>query len=78
MRDVVLGPGSALNKVAVANTAVVEVAKTLTDYARSLGEGSDTLVLRQQIEKLIDSANSISGAVREIVTKRPSSGGPIA
>jgi len=56
-------PLDELKRAATANTDLVEVAKTLTQLARQTADASLSEVLRQQINKILDSADAINGVI---------------
>jgi hypothetical protein len=54
-----------LKRAATANTDLIEVAKSLTELARRTNDASLSEALRQQINKILDSADTISGVIQK-------------
>jgi hypothetical protein len=56
-------PLDELKRAATANTYLVEVARSLTELARRTEDASLSEALRQQINKILDSADAINGVI---------------
>ena len=58
-------PLDELKRAATANTDLVEVAKSLTQLARQTSDAGLSEALREQINKILDSADAINGVIQK-------------